>query len=168
MIDIFIKNKELFKEHMLILAGGVKDEDDAYFQLLKKKVGGAKNIQLKPNISYNELLGLYLKARYYWHFAGYGVDSDRNPELVEHFGITPVEAMAMRAIPFCFNAGGPKELIADGINGYLFDTGEELLKKMASVMKSKSKQDEIKKNAHLFAVKNFSYEVYKQKLKTLL
>ncbi len=168
MVDVFLKNKKLSNGYTLILAGGLKDEDLAYFESLKHKIKGAKNIQLKPNISYNELLGLYLKSSYYWHFAGFGVDDAKHPELVEHFGITPIEAMAMGAIPFCFNAGGPKELIADGVNGFLFNDEEELIAKMSLIMGNEKMQDEIATNARNFAKKNFSYEIYKQNLKKLI
>ena len=168
MIDVFMKNKKLSNGYTLILAGGLKDEDKGYFDSLKQKIEGVKNIQLKPNISYNELLGLYLKSSYYWHFAGFGIDDTRNPELVEHFGITPIEAMAMRTIPFCFNAGGPKELIADGVNGFLFNDEKELIEKMSIVMGDDKKQNEISENAHNYAQKNFSYDIYKHNLKKLL
>lgn len=168
MIEVFLKNKKLSNGYTLILAGGLKDDDQDYFESLKKKIGDAKNIMLKPNVSYDELLGLYLKARFYWHFAGIGINDVSHPELVEHFGITPIEAMAMRAIPFCFNAGGPKELIADGVNGFLFNSETELIEKMSSVMSSDKMRDEIAENAHTYALKNFSYEVYKQNLKKLL
>ncbi len=168
MIDVFLKNKKLSNGYTLILAGGLKKEDQAYFDSLKKKTDGAKNIHLKPNISYDELLGLYLKSTFYWHFAGYGVDDIKRPELVEHFGITPIEAMAMGTIPFCFNAGGPKELIADGVNGFLFNDEEELISKMSAIMGDETKQNEIMENARNYARKNFSYDVYKQNLKKLL
>jgi len=168
MIDIFLKNKKLSNGYTLVLAGGLKEEDNEYFELLKKRIGTAKNIQLKPNISYDELLGLYLKASYYWHFAGFGVDDVEHPELVEHFGITPIEAMAMGTIPFCFNAGGPKELIADGVNGFLFNGEAELIKKMSVVMGSEKVREEIAANARNYAQKNFSYDVYKHNIKKLL
>ncbi|MFZ1549331.1 MAG: glycosyltransferase family 4 protein [Microgenomates group bacterium] len=168
MIDVFLKNKKLSNGYTLVLAGGLKDEDREYFESLKEKIGDVKNIILKPNVSYDELLGLYLKARYYWHFAGFGINDVSHPELVEHFGITPIEAMAMRVIPFCFNAGGPKELIADGVNGFLFNDEAELIGKMSSVMNDEKKQNEIAENAHNYALKNFSLEVYKQNLKKLI
>ena len=168
MIDVFLKIKKLSNGYTLVLAGGLKDEDHKYFNTLKEKIGQAKNIVLKPNVSYDELLGLYLKAKYYWHFAGFGINDITHPELVEHFGITPIEAMAMRAIPFCFNAGGPKELIADGVNGFLFNSETELIEKMGVIMGDDKKQTEIAQNAHNFAQKNFSYDIYKQNLKKLL
>jgi len=156
------------KEQIILSVGRFFGHLHEYFESLKEKIGDVKNIILKPNVSYDELLGLYLKARYYWHFAGFGINDVSHPELVEHFGITPIEAMAMRVIPFCFNAGGPKELIADGVNGFLFNDEAELIGKMSSVMNDEKKQNEIAENAHNYALKNFSLEVYKQNLKKLI
>ena len=86
----------------------------------------------------------------------------------DDFGITPVEAMAMRCVTFCYNAGGPKELITDGVNGYLFNTDNDLVKKTQSVMKNASLQNELTENARTYVTKNFSHDVYKQRLKKLL
>lgn len=168
MIEFFINNAKLFSTYELVLAGGLKDEDATYFQKLADRIKGHRNISLKPNISYDELLGLYLKAKYYWHFAGYGVDDRKHPELVEHLGITPIEAMAMRAVPLCVNAGGPKELIADGVNGYLFQNPAELLKKMKYLIENEAETSRVAEQAHAFAEKNFAYSVYKRNLKELL
>lgn len=168
MIEFFMKNEAIFKGYRLVLAGGLKEEDRPYFEKLALKANASPRITLKPNVSYDELLGLYLSARYYWHFAGYGVDDRKHPELVEHLGITPIEAMAMRVVPFCYNAGGPKELIADGVNGYLFQSLSELKEKMIASMNNDATTSTIAVQAHDFAQKNFSYEVYKNNIKQLI
>lgn len=168
MVEFFLKNEKVFHGHTLVLAGGLKDEDRSYFDKLAKRVASNASIILRPNVSYDELLGLYLKARYYWHFAGFGIDDRKHPELVEHLGITPMEAMAMRAVPFCFNAGGPKELIADGVNGYLFDSLSELREKMSKAMRNEKQTQLVADQAHDFAQKNFSYDVYRNNIKQLI
>lgn len=163
-----MKNEAIFKGYRLVLAGGLKEEDRPYFEKLVLKAKASPRITLKPNVSYDELLGLYLSARYYWHFAGYGVDDRKHPELVEHLGITPIEAMAMRVVPFCYNAGGPKELIADGVNGYLFQSLSELKEKIIASMNNDAATNTIAVQAHDFAQKNFSYDVYKNNIKQLI
>lgn len=64
-----------------------------------------------------EVLDLYAGAALYWHAAGYGVDPDRHPERLEHFGIAPVEGMAHGAVPLVLPEGGPAEVVADGRTG---------------------------------------------------
>ena len=74
----------------------------------------------------DELFGLYRDAAVYWHGAGLEVDLDRQPEEAEHFGITIVEAMSAQCVPLAFNAGGPREFITHGVDGFLYGSREEL------------------------------------------
>lgn len=164
-----LKNKSgEFSDYKLILAGGLKKEDQKYFDSLKKLAGKDSLIIFKPNVSLYELYGLYGLSTYFWHFAGYDVDEEKNPEKVEHLGITPLEAMASGCLTFCCNAGGPKELIKDNENGFLFNTIDELVNKMIKVNLNKSFQERIVNNGRQFVKKNFSYEVFKSKIKDSL
>lgn len=160
-----IKHKDpMFKDFKLILTGGLKKEDINYFNLLKKGVTSDQSIELKSNISYGELVNLYKKSLFYVHVAGFGVDENVNPSQVEHLGIAPLEAMLAGCITFCFKAGGPKEIITDGSNGFLFTSLEELSKKIKSVMSDKKLQSDIRISAKKYVTKNFSYEVFKNKV----
>ena len=40
-----------------------------------------------PNIELSELYKLYELSNYFWHFTGYEVDEEKNPELVEHLAL---------------------------------------------------------------------------------
>jgi len=173
--DIIIKtfkkikqNNSLFKNFKLILAGGLKEEDKSYFNNLKKIAGSDRSIIFKTNVSYKEIYNLYQKATFFWHFTGYGVDEDKYPDKVEHLGITPLEAMAAGCLTFCYAAGGPKLLIKDKENGFLFYSQEDLIKKMEEIILDKENQLKIKKNAYEFVFNNFSYEAFKQKVKKLI
>ena len=73
---------------------------------------------------------LFGKAKIFWSASGYGVDENINPELVEHFGITVVEAMSGATIPLVYDAGGHKEIIENGVNGFLWKDKEELIGRM--------------------------------------
>ncbi len=164
-----IKNKHPeMKDFKLILAGGLKKEDQDYFNRLKKLIDKDPSITLEANLPYNQLLNLYKKSLVYWHFAGFGIDEDKNPELVEHLGITPLEAMASGCLTFVYNAGGPKELIKDGENGFIFQNETELFKKTLNILKNQALQNEIQKNAKKYVAENFSYKVFSQKVKELI
>lgn len=71
-------------------------------------------------------MGLYRDAAVYWHGTGLEADLDCQPEEAEHFGITIVEAMSAQCVPLAFNAGGPREFITHGVNGFLYGSREEL------------------------------------------
>jgi glycosyltransferase involved in cell wall biosynthesis len=63
----------------------------------------------------------YKKSKIYWHAAGYGIDQWQQPEKVEHFGITTVEAMAAGCVPIVINKGGQKEILGTQLATLLWD-----------------------------------------------
>lgn len=171
IIKLFKKikqNNTTLKDFTLILAGGLKEKDTAYFHELTSLVGDDSSIILLPNVPYDELFSLYKKSLFYWHFAGYGIDEYQHPELVEHFGIAPLEAMASGCITFCYRAGGPKEMVKDGVTGFLFSTDDELIIKMNTVMHNASLQEKIQHQAKKYVGAHFSYPVFKQKVREAL
>jgi glycosyltransferase involved in cell wall biosynthesis len=157
-----IKQKDsLFKDFKLILAGGLKKEDNQYFNKLKNLAENDPNIVFKTNISHTELVSLYKKSLIYWHFTGFGVNENKYPEQVEHLGISPLEAMASGCMTFCYSAGGPKELITDEETGFLFQNEMELMEKTARILKNDGLQLKIRNNAKNYIKQYFSYEVFK-------
>ena len=102
---------------------------------------------------------LYKKAKLFWHGTGYGVDENVEPEKMEHFGITTVEAMSYGAVPVVINKGGQKETVEDGVNGYRWNDEEECIRYSLAIMKD----DELrKKMASVSAerAKNYSIEEF--------
>ena len=53
------------------------------------------------------------RASICWHACGLGVDPQRRPEHLEHFGISVGEAMSAGAVPLVFAHGGPAETVED-------------------------------------------------------
>lgn len=157
-----------FKDFKLVMAGGLKREDESYFNQLKNLVKNDLSIILKPNINFDELYQLYKLSTFFWHFTGFGVDEEKKPEMVEHLGMAPLEAMAAGCIVFCYNAGGPKELIRDGRNGFLFSNEEELMIKMEKIMKKSFLRREIIGYGRDYLIRNFSYSVFKKRVKEIL
>ncbi len=167
IIQTFKKLKEKsqeFSDYKLVLAGGLKKEDKQYFNKLKSLTKNDSSILFKTNVSLYELYKLYELSNYFWHFTGLGVDEEKNPELVEHFGITPFEAIASGCLTFCYAAGGPKELITDGKNGFLFSDVNELIDKIIKVDSNKTLKEKIINNGKQFVKENFSYEVFSNKV----
>lgn len=169
-IDSFNTLQKLggFKDFKLAIAGGLKKEDEAYFKSLQDLASTNNSIALYPDISYSNLQKLYQDAMFFWHFTGYGEDEMVHPERVEHLGITPLEAMSYGEVVYAYQAGGPKELIQHGINGMLFTTKGELIKSMQDLIKSKSKIETISNNASQYVKENFSYDVFKKNLLSII
>ncbi len=118
------------KNWQLHLCGGVDFDRDScaeYFRLVEKKAVGYP-VFLHPNIPFTKLLDLYSRAKLFWHASGLGENEQKKPERFEHFGITTVEALAAGCLPIVINKAGQKEVVENGVNGYLWNTTEEMKK----------------------------------------
>ncbi len=171
LISLFKQIKQTypqFKNFKLIIAGGLKEEDKQYLSKLSSLVNDRLDIALETNFGYNRLIDLYRKSLFYVHFTGYGTDENVHPDQVEHLGIAPIEAMAGGCVVFCYNAGGPKEIIANGQNGFLFSNEKELVSNMLVVLDNQNLQKQIQLQAQKFVKDRFSYGVFKKRVKEVL
>lgn len=150
----------------LVLAGGVLPEDEGYFQAVVKAAAGLK-ISCLPNSDSNELSRLYGRAAIYWHAAGFGEDEKHRPDNLEHFGISTVEAMSAGAVPVVFGAGGQKEIITDGLDGFFWRTPVDLLNITKKLIQDKNLRQKIAFAGRKKAV-NFSEEKFRQHFESLI
>ncbi len=156
LIEVF---KELYKKASswkLYLVGQAKKEDQKYIRHLRIIARGHA-IKIIDNLPIDNLRNLYSKAAIYWHATGFGEDENKNPEKMEHFGISTVEAMAAGAVPIVINKGGQKEIIEDNKNGLLFSTKTELLDKTLEIIVNAERRKKLSQNA-VNSSKKFSKE----------
>lgn len=132
LIDAFIAIEKRLNGWRLVLAGGLLKSDQEYFFSLQKRIVGHA-IDLLPNISHTEILSLYKKASLYWHAAGFG---ESEPQYMEHFGISTVEAMSAGAVPIVYQGGGQVEIVRDNENGMLWKTPDELCDKTIKIIEN--------------------------------
>ncbi|MBA4312072.1 MAG: hypothetical protein C0417_05540 [Chlorobiaceae bacterium] len=92
-----------------------------------KKVNQKYQVYFHLNESFDVMRRLYNESSIFWHGAGYGIDEKKNPENAEHFGMTTVEAMSAGCIPIVVNRGGQREIVTPGVNGFLWETIDELI-----------------------------------------
>lgn len=112
----------------LHLAGSVhldKPDDREYFKKVVALTSGYP-IRLHADAPKEKVEDLYQRASIYWHAAGYGVDAERKPAELEHFGMTTAEAMGYGIAPVAIARGGQPEVVQDRVNGYLWNTPDEL------------------------------------------
>ena len=102
-IDEIVSYCKEYNIHAVFPGWGYLSENEHFVKTL---TDNNANIEFKTNISFEELLSLYKKSEYYWHMAGIDVNEEKNPERVEHLGITPLEAMAGGAIVFAYDMVG--------------------------------------------------------------
>lgn len=156
-----IKDEKL-KDWSLHLAGSVEG-DASYVEDLKSLSKGLP-IFFYPDCEFGQLIELYGESSIYWHAAGFG---ETDPAKMEHFGITTVEAMAGGCVPVVVNLGGQKEIVQDGISGFLWDNEEEFKKKTIKVIEDNKLRDSMSKNAKERA-KLFNKERFEKDIKNLI
>lgn len=167
IIDTYMMLKRAdrsFNDYKLILAGGLKKEDRRYLAELRSLAKKDSSIIFKPNINSDEIKTLYRKADYFWHLTGLGNDERKHPELVEHFGISPLEAMASGCIVLCHNSGGPKKIIDNRKTGFLFDNENELVKTMINIENDNLLKSKIRRNGEDFVKKSYNYHIFENKV----
>ena len=100
-------------------------EHQIYFEQLSA-LAAQSGATVAANLPRSELTSLFERASIFWHAAGYGLDQNVEPTLVEHFGISTVEAMAAGCVPVVINKGGQSEIVEHGVSGFVWDTLDEL------------------------------------------
>lgn len=123
------------KEWRLVLAGGsdCQVEKNHYLQKLRNYASQnhSSNIEIKINIAAVELKSLYSKAKIFWHLCGL---NQTDPALVEHFGMTIVEALQNRLVPIVFDGGGQQEIIEREKSGFRVRTLGELIRHTSTLI----------------------------------
>lgn len=107
----------------LILCGGTP-ADNPYLEKVRAASHGLP-IDILTNIDEERLKTLYRESSLFWHICGL---NQRDPALVEHFGMTIVEAMQNHLVPIVFDGGGQREIVDQGLNGYRITRPAELLR----------------------------------------
>jgi len=145
----------------LIFAGGLQHNEDQLLRLREMAVGYP--IDFHINIAHEEIVSWYHRSHIYWHAAGYEIDDSKQPEKVEHFGISIVEAMAAGCIPMVYPSGGVKEIITDKKNGYYWKSSDQLSKMTQNIIDNLGKEEHIieaaSKRSHEFSKEAFFKKV---------
>jgi glycosyltransferase involved in cell wall biosynthesis len=139
--DVFLRAWKEFEKNnpneKLILTGTI--ENKKYFEKIKKIYGKCKNVEIKTNVKFKELLTLYKnsKALIYIPF-------------LEDFGIIPFEALALGKPLIAVDKGGYVKLVKDFSQVVLIkekyskeDMKKEIIKTLEKFNKSKIKSKKI-------------------------
>jgi glycosyltransferase involved in cell wall biosynthesis len=129
LISAFLSSETLKKYFKLIIAGAIIEEHMQYINYIRSMVKNCSSIIFHENPSRNEIENYYCNSKIFWHAKGYGVNEEIDPYEMEHFGITTVEAMSAGCVPVVINKGGQKEIVENGVNGFLWDTPEQLIER---------------------------------------
>lgn len=164
-IDVMVKafnSSNFLKENCVLkIAGSCDNEDNSYINYIKSLSNA--NIQIIQNPSHSELEELYAESTLFWHAKGYG---ETNPMLMEHFGMTTVEAMSAGCVPVVINKGGQKEIVTKEC-GYTWDEPEQLVKYTEELMQKPEKIKAMSSNC-LERCKMCSKDNFKTAIKNII
>lgn len=167
VLTAFLK---FYKYHLgnwrLVLAGssdvGRTEAVDVLREHAKKD-----SVEIFENPTFTKIQNLYSKATFFWSAAGYGTDELHEPQKLEHFGMTVVEAMAAGCVPIIYNGGGHKETVKNGVDGFLWDSPTEMISYTKKLLQDKKMVHQLSLNATKSAQK-YSYESFKKNLLSIL
>jgi glycosyltransferase involved in cell wall biosynthesis len=107
----------------LLLVGGSM-RDNAYLERVRQAAERDRDaIEVQVNVPFEELRSCYARASIFWHACGLG---ESDPHLVEHFGMTTVEAMQNGCAPVVIDGGGQREIVEHGVSGFRFQALDQL------------------------------------------
>ena len=161
LIDAYKSSDYLTKNYKLVFAGGLTKSLEKYRAELEQRANEA-NIEFIVNAPFKTITELYNRAAIFWHCKGFEIDEDKEPELMEHFGMSTVEAMSAGCVPIVINAAGQKETVNEEC-GYRWNTVEELVRYTEEIAqnpeKMKAMTEAAKERAKLFTMDSFSKNI---------
>jgi glycosyltransferase involved in cell wall biosynthesis len=149
LVRTFIKMiKQGLKGWKLVLIGPIdKGQDNLAYANKVQKLIKDYPIEIKHQLTFDQLKGYYAKAKIYWHAAGFGIDQLNNPQAVEHLGLTTIEAQSAGAVPVVINKGGQPEVVTDKLNGLLWNTQTELITQTLGLINNPPLMSKLSKRA---------------------
>jgi L-malate glycosyltransferase len=128
--------------------GGLTDTptDRDYYAKLQESAAQC-DAKLVANADRASLDDLLRRASIFWHAMGWGEDPEERPQMMEHFGIVTVEAMAAGCVPVVVNRGGQPEIVEHGVSGFVWDAVSELTELTVRLAKDEALRDAMSRAA---------------------
>lgn len=108
------------------------ERDRSYLSRIQEAARGLP-IRLLTNVDRNTVLEALAGAKLFWHTAGLAESSGADPVFSEHFGMATVEAMRSGCVPIVISSGGQREIVRNGVDGFLCKDVGELVTNSVSV-----------------------------------
>jgi glycosyltransferase involved in cell wall biosynthesis len=144
----------LMRDYKFVLIGSTANYSKRLLSILEEKKRKLKldNIDIKKNVSREEVKEILGKAKYYLH-----------PPFAEHFGIAIVEAMSAGLIPIVYEDGGGWTDIVSNISSYLGYTDISKVPNIIRKIDEDQNLYEALREKSLEASSRYSYEEFKRR-----
>ena len=114
------------KDWRLYVVGGCEPSQRPYLAQVRKVAEGLP-VEVIDNAPRTQVEHLLSTSSVFWSATGYGENEQKSPWASEHFGMTTVEAMAGGCVPVVIDRAGQKEIVREGVDGFRWDTPEQLI-----------------------------------------
>lgn len=165
---LYDENRSLLKEWEYHLVGMLSEDPrgQEYLNSCTNEAAGYP-VKFHINVSFQTLRELYGFSRILIHATGMAKNELESPDLMEHFGIVPVEAMSGGCVPIVISKGGLSEIVQDGVNGFLWSSEQELKQELLAVITDNELWQRLSKNA-VERSQQFSVQKFYDRLKQVL
>jgi glycosyltransferase involved in cell wall biosynthesis len=165
IIDLFRQTSKnpILKGYKLVICGAKSDEE--YFLRLRRL---SKNLPVEfyPDASLEKIHRLYSKSKIFIQAKGEKINEDKYPALLEHFGMTVVEAMSYGCVPLVLDKGGYRETV-DKTNGFRFRDIASAKYSLLEILRNKQKLSAMSKNS-IVKSKKFSLKRMQEEIDLLI
>ena len=142
MVNAFLKLSELHGDYDFQFHVICSVKDYKYYQTIVNSVADLvedKKILFYPDCDDAVKEEVLYMSQYYIHATGIRNISGLKPSEEEHFGISVIESLKTNCIPIIANRGFPPHIIKHNMNGYVFDSTEELLSVILDICGTKER-----------------------------
>lgn len=150
----------------LHLVGGCSEADQPYLAAVRAAADGLP-VVLHVDAPGAELADLYARASIFWHATGLGEDPEVDPDRMEHFGISIVEAMSAGAVPVVLGRAGPAEIVEHGRSGCHFTDLPDLVAQTVALIGDEDERARLSQGAVERAA-HFGLEAFAERLDAIV
>ncbi len=150
----------------LHLVGGCSEADQGYLDHVRAAAVGLP-VEFHVDAPGGELADLYARASVFWHATGLGEDAEDDPNRMEHFGISIVEAMSAGAVPVVLGRAGPAEIVASGVSGRHFSDLDDLVSQTVGLIEDPAERARLSAGA-VERAQYFGLEAFAERLDAIV